>query len=414
MRLPAALLLIASLFAGNWPQHAGPERRGVSPETGLLESFGDSGPAELWRVDVGAGFAGVAVYDGRVYLLDRPNNDEDALRCFRAEDGREEWKAAYPASGEKVSYPGSRGSPTVDGEFAFAMGVYGHFSAFHLKGRKLAWQKDLMGEFAMKLPTWGFSQCPLLYRDSVIIAVQSDRVGVGAYEKKTGRPVWESRPLKGGVGYVSPTLAKIDGTEMVVAVSAGGGGEVVAFSAEKGEELWTFGGWKCGIPITAPLPLPDGKIFITGGYRAGSALIQVRRAGSGFEVKLLWKADYETAGAQIHIPILLGDFLYLFSNSNEKKDGLICLSLAGEKKWGTGSNPVFGLGGGVAAGGRLWAIDDERRDLVLVELSPESYREISSAKIMDTKMAWCPPALADGRLYLRDQNSLRCLDVAKK
>lgn len=390
----------------------GPTRNGVASETGIIKSFTSSGPAVLWSAKLGEGFGAAAIVGGKVYILDREADTEDIMRCYDLATGKVEWKTSYTAPG-KTSFNGSRCVPAVDETYVFSVGQMGQITCFERATGKQLWQKSISDDYGVKLPNWGFAQCPVIYKNTVIIGVQGNRAGVVAFDKATGNEAWSSRTLSGGVGYVSPMVYTIDGVDQVVMISARGKsekGEVVGFNAENGRELWTYDGWQCSIPIGNALHLGNGKLFITGGYKAGSVMIQV----SGSSVNEVFKLDFETCGAQVHLPLVIGEYMYLFSNSNERKDGMTCISLTGDKKWNTGKTPNFGLGGSIFIEGQIWAVDGDTGKLHIIDPSPDGYKEVSSAKVLSGKQMWAPLALSDGHLVIRDQSTLKCLDVKTK
>lgn len=162
------------------------------------------------------------------------------------------------------------------------------------------------------------------------------------------------------------------------------------------------------------MPVPGDRLFLTGGYGAGSAMIQVSREGPGFRVAELFKLDAKTCGSQIHQPILYGDCLYVNSNSNERQDGLVCLRIDGTVAWRTADTPglpLFDRGNLLLADGMLLALDGKTGILHLIDPSPAGYKELAQAKVLDGKEIWAPMALVNGKLIIRSQTEMKCLDV---
>jgi hypothetical protein len=219
------------------------------------------------------------------------------------------------------------------------------------------------------------------------------------------------------LGYTTPVIVKLDGVDQVVMAgscnpSGPEKGTVAGISLENGSLLWTYGGWQNPIPIPFPTPLPDNRLFITGGYNAGSAMLQITRQDGKFTVKELFKTD--VCGSQIQQPLPIGDFLYVNSNSNEREDGMMCLSLDGQVKWkthGTEGAPMFGLGPLMLADGLILNLDGDKGVLHLIEPSPDGYKELAQAKFLDGKEIWSPMALAEGKLLIRSQTEMKCLDI---
>lgn len=402
-----SIILICEASA-DWWQFQGPDRNGISPETGLSRSWPESGPKELWSFPLGEGFAGPAVRDGEVYILDRQEDKRDILRCLDLATGKERWNYAYDAAGT-VGYSGSRNPPTVTEKYVYSVGMLGDFLCIDRKTHQPVWRKNILTDFGSKPASWGVSQSPVLWNDLVIVAPQAKDAFVAAYHRETGELVWQS-PDFGAVGYVSPVVTALAGVEQAVMVSANG--KTAGISLKDGSLLWTYDGWHCKIPIPYPTPLPDDRLFITGGYDAGSAMIQIKKDGDAFTVMELFKTDQ--CNSQIHQPILYEGHLYANSNSNSASDGMICMTLDGELKWRTRDIkelPRFERGNLLLADGMIISLDGKTGILYLVEPSPEGYKELARATIFDSNKMWAPMALTDGKLLLRDQGQIKCLDL---
>ncbi len=410
-----AVVLLASSASADWPQLQGPNRDGSSPEKGLARAWPETGPKVLWSFSLGVGYGSAAVRDGEVYIFDRVDDKQDVLRCLDLQTGKELWNYAYDAPGT-ISHNGSRAAPAVDDKYVFAVGMMGHFSCVDRKTHQLVWQKNLLADFNVEAARWGVVQSPSLYKDLVIVAPQAPDAYVVAYKRDTGDLVWKS-PTLGLFGYSTPVVTKLGGVDQAVMIGAckkGGGepGKVAGISLDNGAVLWTYDGFQCYIPIPYPATLPDDRLFITGGYAAGSAMIQVKQEGGKFAVKELFKTD--ACGSQIHQPLFHNDHLYMNSNTNERKDGMLCLALDGQVKWktaGAGSSPMFGLGNLIIADNLILNLDGDKGILHLIEPSPDGYKELARAAIFGGKEIWAPMALSDGKLLLRNQQEMKCLDI---
>jgi outer membrane protein assembly factor BamB len=186
---------------------------------------------------------------------------------------------------------------------------------------------------------------------------------------------------------------------------------VAGISMQDGKQLWSYAGWQCPIPIPFPTLLPDDRLFITGGYDAGSAMIQVKQVDGKFEVKELFKTM--VCGSQIHQPILFKDYLYINSNTNEREDGLMCLAFDGQVKWKTDGtpNPKFDKGNLLMVDNLIVMLDGKKGTLHLIDPSPEGYKELAQAKLFDGKEIWAPMAISNGKLLCRNQVEMKCLDL---
>jgi len=402
-------------FASDWPQFQGPDRNGHSPETGLARTWPENGPKELWTVSVGPGYGGPAVRDGEVYFLDRVDEQQDILRCLDLNTGEEKWRYAYDAPGS-TGHSGSRTTPTVDTDFVYTVGLMGDFLCVDRKSHQPVWRKNLLKDHGLEAPSWGVSQSPSLYKNWVIVAPQAPNAFVAAYDRRTGAPVWGS-PGLGGVGYSTPVIISLCGVDQAVMISGSedrGGGRVAGVSLEDGKILWSYDGWQCKIPIPYAFAVPGDRLFITGGYKAGSVMLQIQRNNGAFEARELYRLDMNTCGSQIHQPILYKDHLYVNSNSNEREDGMICLSLEGKVMWRTKDIkglPTFERGNLLLADDMLIALDGKKGKLHLIDPMPEGYKERASAQVLSGSKMWSPMALSQGKLLVRSQSEMKCLDL---
>lgn len=415
-------LLLGVLAAGplahaDWPQFLGPNRDATSPETGLLRTWPNEGPKVVWTTAVGEGFGAPSIVDNVVYVLDRKEEKTDVLRAISLANGSDLWSYSYDAPGS-VSHTGSRTPPTVDDQHIYTVGMMGHLTCVDRATHKPLWQKNLMEEFKMELPQWGFSQSPVLYKNLVIIAVQAPDTFAVAFDRATGAVVWKSPPM-GLAGYVSPLVTTLAGVEQVVVLSASSRdgssqGATAGLSLADGSVLWKYEGWQCFIPIPNPTPMPGDKLFITGGYGSGSAIIQIKKNGEALEAVEVAKIDDKECGSQIQQPIVYQDHLYVNSNSNERINGMSCLDLNGKVLWRTKDNdeyPDFERGSFILADGLFIALDGKNGKLHLVEPSPAGFKQLAHAQVLEGSKMWAPLALSGGKLVVRSQDTMKCLDL---
>ncbi len=270
-----------------------------------------------------------------------------------------------------------------------------------------------------QLPTWAITQNPLIYRNLLIVGSQAPQAGVVAYDKVTGELKWKSDPLSGGVGYVSPSIVKVGAEDHLVMVTAAAGmgrnasgGAATGLDPATGKVLWSYTNWQCIIPVAHAVDAGEGRVLLSGGYRAGSALFQVaKKADGGYEVKELFKnPDF---GSHTQPPILYKDHFYAQYTTNERSDGLVCMTMDGQVKWKTEEEPPFSKGGAVLADGLLLATDGNTK-LYLIEPDPAGFKPLASAELLESANNWAPIALVDGKLLVRDQKQLKCLQVAQK
>jgi len=413
-----------NVLAQDWPQYLGPKRNGTSDQKGILRTWPEKGPDVLWTVNVGIGFGGPVIKEGKVYLLDRDDKVGDNLRCFELSSGKELWNFAYPAPGS-VMFPGSRSVPAIDGNRIYSVGPYGNLYCIDINTHKPVWNKNVWTDFGGgEIPRWAITQCPLVYNNLLILASQAPQAGVVAYDKLTGNIKWTTKSL-GPVGYVSPELVKIGKEDHLVMITASAGrgseasgGKVAGFDPLTGKIYWEYTNWQCGIPVPGAVDAGDGRILITGGYNAGAAMIKIeKKADGGYSVKELYKnPDF---GAHTQPPVLVNGNFYAQYTTNERKDGLVCMSIDGQVKWKTMRAPLFDKGGIILAEGLL-LITDGASKLYLVEPDPSAFKPVASSELLKgdsgdqrfPSQNWAPLALSSGKLLIRDQNRLLCVRVA--
>jgi outer membrane protein assembly factor BamB len=411
-------LSLACAFAADWPGYLGPQRDSTSTEKGLLRSWPREGPKVLWTAPIGIGYGGPAVSSGKVYLLDRDDNVGDNLRCFDLSNGAELWNFSYSAS-ERLNHPGSRSTPIVDGNNVYTCGPLGDLYCLSTSTHKPVWNKNVWKDFGgAQLPMWRITQNPLIYGNLLIVAPQTPQAGVVAYNKLTGEVKWKSAALPGNVGYVSPSIVKVGKEDHLVMITASmgrgataSGGVVNGLDPLSGKVLWTYGGWQCSIPVPHAVDAGEGRVLITGGYNAGAAMIKIEKKENGsFGVAELFKT--REFGSHTQPPILYKDHFYVQYTTNERSDGLVCMSMDGKIKWKTGQEPAFNKGGAILADGLLLVVDGSKM-LYLIDPDPSGFKPLASAELLGPGENWAPLALADGKLLIRDQKNLKCLKVAK-
>jgi outer membrane protein assembly factor BamB len=332
-------------------------------------------------------------------------------------------------------FPGSRSVPAIEGNRIYTVGPYGNIYCLDINTHKPLWNKNIWTDFGGgQIPRWAVTQCPLIYGNLVIVASQAPNAGVVAYDKMTGIVKWAT-PSLGGVGYVSPSLLKVGNESQVVMVTASmgrgpsaSGGKVVGIDPLTGKLLWEYGNWQCGIPVPSAVDAGEGRTLITGGYQAGAAMLKISKKPDGtYDVKELYKnPDF---GAHTQPPVLIGGNFYAQYSTNERKDGLVCMTMDGKIAWKTGRKPLFDKGGMIIADGLILATDGTTR-LYLIQPDETSFKPIASADLLkeggtgseNDELAsrvggatqnWGPLALADGKLLIRDQGRMMCVKVVK-
>lgn len=422
LSIAIAVMFCGSVFA-DWPQYLGPNANATVPDAKLARSWPSDGPKVLWTVKLGPGYGAAAISEGRVYVLDRPDREKDVFRCLDLLTGKELWSYSYDAPG-KVSHDGSRSVPTVAGDYIYTCGTFGHVHCFDKNTHEVVWQKNVWTDFGgARVPTWGITQHPLVCGDTVILASQTEKAGIVAYDKKTGEVNWFSAKLPGVVGYVSPKLVSIGGVEQLVMITAcsrsaapGGDGRnevlgaVLGMDPKSGKTLWSYRDYRCRIPIPNVVEIGGDRLFVTGGYKAGSVMLMIEKQGGRFAAKEVYKTD--DFGSHNHPPVLYKEHLYGHCTTNTRRDGMVCMSIDGKLKWKTGRQPiVFDKGGFILAGDLIISVDGGIGILNLIEPMPDGFKRLAHAKILDSRECWGPLAYSEGKLVIRDQKQMKCVVV---
>jgi outer membrane protein assembly factor BamB len=438
--LTLILLIISTIIiqAQDWPQYMGPDRNNTSPEKGILRNWPASGPEVLWTVNVGPGYGGPVIKDGKIYLLDRDDKTGDIMRCFDFNTGKELWKFSYDAPGS-VMFPGSRSVPAVDGNFVYSCGHNGDLYCINTKTQKPVWNKNIWTDFGgTKLPIWAITQCPLVYGNLVIVASQAPQAGVVAYNKLNGNIVWKT-PNLGNESYASPSIVKIDGKDHIAMVISSTNpvghrelpqtpGSIVGLEPLTGKILWEYKDWLCHISVPAALDAGGNKVLVAGGYEHGVVMIKVEKKSDGkYGVTELFK--HNDFGEHTKTPILYNGYFYGQFTTNSKRDGLACMDMNGKVLWKTGRDPLFDKGSMILVDGVILATDG-RSNLYVIDPSPAGFKPLATAEVLKTAGSsetdqaapsrmgggvqnWAPIALAGGKLLIRDQSRLMCVRVGK-
>ena len=394
---------------GIWPGFRGSNRDGVCTEAQpLAASWPTSGPRELWSVELGEGYAGPAVLNGCVYLLDYDQQKKrDALRCLSLVDGKEIWRFAYPVL-VKRNHGMSRTVPAVTSEFVVSLGPKCHVTCCDAMTGELRWALDLVRDFGATIPQWYAGQCPLIDNDAVILAPGGKDALLVAVDLATGKTRWQtSNSNDWKMTHSSVMPMQFAGRRMYVYCASGG---VAGISADDGAILWQTSDWKISIAtVPTPVILDDGRIFLTGGYDAGSLMLQLEKTATGFVAKDLFRLTARTFGATQHAPVRFGHHLY-----GTRADGkFVCLDLNGRVVWSSAAGQQFGLGSFLLADGKIFALNDSGL-LRLIEATPAGYRVLTQAQVLKGRESWAPMAVAGERLLARDFTRLVCLDVRRE
>lgn len=394
--------------AADWPQWRGPNRDGKSPEKGLLKQWPEAGPKLLWTVrDAGGGYSTPAVVGERLYLMGNRGLEEEFVQARAVADGKLLWSVTVGKVGnpqQQPPYPGSRSTPTVDGDVLYALGSDGDLVCLEIAGGRQRWKKNLRDEFGGKPGTWAYSESPLVDGERLVVTPGGAEATIVALDKKSGEAVWKSAvPGGDAAGYASIIVVDAAGKKQYVQFLEKG---VVGVDAADGGFLWRYEASARGSPANIPTPVAhDGHVY-SATARGGGGLVKLTPAGDGVKAEQVYfdkKLPHAIGGS-----VVLDEHLYGTTNA-----AMMCVEfLTGKEKW---SERGIGAASVTYADGRLY-LHGENGDVALVEPSPEEYREKGrftppEAPDRGTSKAWAYPVVANGRLYVRDMGTVWCYDV---
>ena len=405
---------VPSRLTAVWPGFRGPTGDNVAPASeALAGAWPEGGPRRLWSVALGEGYAGPAVRNGCVYLLDYDSGDEaDVLRCLSLDDGREVWRRGYKVR-IKRNHGISRTVPAVSERHVVSMGPRCHVMCVDAITGDYRWGLDLEKQWGGSVPMWYTGQCPLIDGHQAVLGVGGRALLIGV-DLETGKVLWETpNPRNWQMSHSSVLPMEYRGRKMFVYCAVGGIVGVSAEEADPGAVLWESAEWN--VPVVAPTPVPvgEGRFWITSGYGAGSALFQLEQgAGGSIVAKLVKRVERTVFACEQHTPVFYQGHLYtvLPADAGAVRKEAVCMDPEGRVLWTSGPAARFGLGPFMVADGKLLILEDDGV-LTMAEASPAGFVRLASAKVLDGKEAWAPMALADGRLLVRDYGTLRCLDL---
>ena len=404
--------------AADWPQWQGPDRNSISKETGLLQKWPSGGPRLAWQVDgLGGGFSTPSIAGGRIFAMSYRGKNE-VVFALAENGGKEKWVTKIGPASEIIAAgfggEGPRCTPTVDGDLLYALGATGQFVCLRTSDGDEVWHKNLKDDFAgHSMAQWHYCESPLIDGDKVICTPGGKEATVVALDKKTGDVIWKAHvPDGNGAGYASPIVVEAAGHRQYVHFLEGG---PAGFDAATGKLLWRS---KKSASTTANCATPifhDGCVFTAAAYGGGGALVKfVPTSDDGVKAELL----YATKKMENHHGgiILYNGFLY-GSNGGNAGGYLVCLDFkSGAVKWNEREGQRRAAKGSVAmADGRIY-FRQEDGAVLLIEPSPKEYLERGRFEQPDRSRskAWAHPVIANGKLYLIDQDKLFCYDVKAK
>jgi outer membrane protein assembly factor BamB len=380
-------------YGDDWPVWRGPDRNGISKETG----WNPKGAKTLWTKELGVGYSSVSVKDGKLYTMGHESTDDktgkDVVYCFDARSGEKIWNYSYPC--QTGQFKGPRATPVIDGDRVYTVSQEGLVICFDAASGKINWQTRVLKETGNTNIKWGVSSSAVIEGDLILLNIGDAGVAI---DKNSGAVKWKS---VGAPSYASPVVFDHQGKRVAAIFSATG---LQVVDVETGKKIDSFE-WKTSYDVNGADPVIIGdRIFISSGYNHGCALLDF----SSGKLKKVWETD--VLKNHFSSSVYMDGYIYGVDGQTKKDGFLRCISAAdGSERWST---PI-GFGSLIAAGDKLIVLD-EAGGLHIAEASPEKYKVISTVATGLEKLCWTPPALADGMIYCRnDKGTLVAIDVSK-
>jgi len=384
---------------GDWPQWRGPDRNGISRETGLARSWPASGPPVVWSITgLGNGYGGVAVKGGRIFVQGM-RGQMSLVHSLNAADGKFVWSKNLGRATSNDRGPGPRGTPTLDGDRLYVLTESGDLACLLTADATMVWQRNILRDFSGSNIQWLISESPLVDGDKVIVTPGGRNAGMVALDKMTGKTIWVSKELNDEAGYSSAVVADIQGVRAYTTLMSSAG---VGVRASDGKLLWRYAAPANNTANIATPVVSGTQVFYTSNYGTGGGLLTLRLDGG--EVRS--QEAYFTREMQNHHGgvVLVDGTLYGFNAAI-----LAALDFAsGKRLW---QDRSVGKGAITYADGRLYILS-ENNVVGLAEVSRTGYREVGRFEIADSGLpSWAHPVVSGKRLYIRNQGALMSYDV---
>lgn len=382
-----------------WTNFRGPRRDGKYDEAPVSTNWPSGGLPVIWKQPVGVGHASFAVAEGKAYTMEQRRNQE-VVAAYDLGTGRELWTQKWNAEFTESNGDGPRATPTWDSGRLYALGATGELRCLDGNTGAIVWGKNILSDNGASNLQWAMAASPLVVDDKVIVLPGGPSgKSVVAYNKNTGAPAW--KVLNDTQAYVSPMLVELAGRRQIMVVSAM---RVFGLAPENGTLLWSHA-WDTdgGINVSQPIVVDSNRFFISSGYRKGAALIEVKGSGNSYTATTIWENN--NMKNKFNSSVLHNGHIYGLD------EGILsCLDVnTGERKWKDGR---YGYGQVVLAGGHLIVLTDSG-ELALVKASPAGFSEVAKFTALQGK-TWNYPAIAGGRLLVRNSTEMAAFDISSK
>jgi outer membrane protein assembly factor BamB len=421
-----AFLISSSAFAvtpgsptATWPAYRGPQGDGTTAEKIGRTTWPSAGPKKVWSAETTNGFSSFCVADDKAFTIVSRSLDgvpTEVVIALAAASGKELWAAPlkiakYDHEGGNSGEPGNEGgdgprsTPTFAGGKLYVMGSNLDLSCFNAADGKVVWRKDLIAEFGGGNISWKNAASPLVEDGVVFVAGGGQGQALLAFNADTGDVVWKGQNDR--MTHATPTAATIHGVRQIIFFTQSG---LVSVAPKSGKVLWRY-----PFPFrvsTAASPIVSGDlVYCAAGYGVGMGCAKVIKKGETFEAEEVWRKEGDKVTNHWSTPVCKDGHLYgMFSFKKYGKGPLVCLELAtGDVKW---TQDGFGAGNLILTGGDTLLALSDRGEIVLAQASPDKYKELARADVLDGK-CWSTPVLAGGRVYARSTKQAVCVDVGK-
>jgi outer membrane protein assembly factor BamB len=400
-----------------WNRFRGPDFDNISKESiRLIDKWGQTGPRILWKKPLGEGHEAPAVYNERNYCFDTTNG-RSRMHCVVVVAKGEE----FGAGTNKVTEKNSRSFqniPAVTEKYVVSIGPRGQVMCVDRIKGNLIWGIDLEKEYGSEIPFWYTGQCPLIDHDTAVIAAGGSSLLIGI-DCPTGKKLWETpNPRKWKMSHSSIMPMVYKGKKMYVYAAVGGICAVSASGSDVGKILWETTDFSPSVIAPSPLILEDGKILITAGYGAGSAVLQISESGGRYSAKVISKfKPSEGIASEQQTPVLYKGYVYgiLPKDAGEMRNQLVCYSPSDFRKalMSSGKTERFGMGPYIVADDKFFILNDDG-EMTIARATPSKLTILDKAKIIDGQDSWGPMAITGGYLLMRDSRQLVCIDIKAK
>ncbi|OGV43468.1 MAG: hypothetical protein A2X48_02215 [Lentisphaerae bacterium GWF2_49_21] len=394
----------------SWPCFRGAGRDATSSSSvELSRVWSADGPPVVWELELGQGYAGAAVRDGRVYIFDYDEKGKrDAIRCISSDNAEEIWRYSYPVE-IKRNHGISRSVVALDGPLLIAISPKCQVTCLNAETGAFQWRMDLVEQFGTTVPNWYAGQCPLVENGRLILAPGGPDVLLMAVDCASGNIIWKTpNPHGSKMSHSSVVPMTYKGKQTYVYSGSKG---VVGVSATDGSIIWETDQFKWHTIAPSPISVSEDRVLFTAGYGSDSKLAKLVESEGKVKVEIIKTMKPKEFGVEQHSPILYKGNIYAVLPKPRQE--LVCMDTDLKEIWASGSQNKFGIGPWMIAGGMIFVMDDEGT-LTAVEATTKGFNQIARAKVLPGPDSWGPLVLVDGKLFVRDLNMMKCLDVSKK